>query len=96
MQSDDDLSAGVMLGQVADGFGDLVQAVTLVDDWGYFSGGHEFAQEGQVLFIQFRDKNDELLAYEGRPYQRGDQAGQKTEDPTIAQDSDHEVYSLAM
>ena len=39
-QSDDDFSAGVMFGQVADRFGGLVQAVTPVDDWGYFSGCH--------------------------------------------------------
>jgi hypothetical protein len=84
LQSDDDFSTGVLFGQVADGFGDLVQAATLVDNWGYFSGGQEFAQEGQVLFIQFRDKTDELLAYESRPYQRGDQTGQETELPATA------------
>ncbi len=84
MQSDDDFSAGVMFGEIADGFGDLVQAVALVDDWGYFSGCHEFAQEGQVLFIQFANKKDELLAYEPRPYQRGEQTGQETEDPATA------------
>jgi hypothetical protein len=84
LQRDDYFSAGVLFGEIADRFGDLFQGVTPVDDWGYFSACHQFAQEGQVLFIQFRNKKDELLAYEPRPYQRGEQTGQESDDPATA------------
>ena len=40
LQRDYYFSAGVLFGEVADRFGDLVQAVTPIDDRGYFSGCH--------------------------------------------------------
>ena len=63
-QSYDYFSSSVPFFQIPDSLGDLTQPVTPVDDRRYLSGRHEIAHDGQVLFVQFRDKHDEVLAHE--------------------------------
>ena len=60
-----DLSASVALLEIPDCCRDLTEAVTLVDDRGYFPAGHEVVDEGQVRWARFRQASDERLA--GKP-----------------------------
>jgi hypothetical protein len=57
-------SSSVSFFQIPESLRDLTQAVTPVDNRCYFSGRHEIAHDGQILFVQFRNKCDELLAHE--------------------------------
>ena len=56
------LGAGVPLFDIRDRVSGVTQSITLIDQRGYFSGLHEFAQCPQIIFFQLRDKERELLA----------------------------------
>ena len=51
----DHFSSGVARFHEPDGVRDFSQLVALVDYWSYFSGGNEFAHDGQVDLVQFHE-----------------------------------------
>src|SRR5438552_15752103 len=62
--SDGHLSVRVTFFQIADCILCLTNLVSAVDDWRDFSGLHEIAQNIQLVFGQFRNVEDKLLAGE--------------------------------
>src|SRR5213593_661597 len=57
-------SSTVAFFQIPDSLGDLTQPATPVDDRCYLCHLHGIAHDGQVLFVQSRQKPDHVLAYE--------------------------------
>ncbi len=64
LHGDDDFSSGVSLFQIADGLGGLTQRVRSVDDRRDLSGFHELLQNNQVVLVDTRNEEEELLAHE--------------------------------
>jgi len=61
---DDDLSSGVPLFQIPDGFGGLAQRVRLIDDRRDLAVLDELLEHDQVLAVLLRDERAQLLAHE--------------------------------
>src|SRR5207253_10514392 len=61
---DYDFSARVTFFQITDRSLRFTEFVGSIDDWRYFSGLHQVAQNIQIVFGSFRNVEDELLAGE--------------------------------
>lgn len=64
-RDDDDLSPGVAFSLELKSFGDLTQAVTLVDDWRDLPGFDELLQNSQVVSGVSHDEYAHPLRHEG-------------------------------
>jgi Cu(I)/Ag(I) efflux system membrane protein CusA/SilA len=89
-------SSSVSFFEIPDRRWDLTQLVTPVDDRCHLTGLHEVAQDGQVLFVQFRQNHAELLAHERRQHQGLDRSRQEPEPIAGAGRADHDEDALGI
>ena len=61
---DDHFPSSMPLFEISESFSDLTQRIRPVDDRRHLSGLHQIAQNIQIVFGQFRNVEDELLAGE--------------------------------
>src|SRR6185437_5165306 len=91
-EGDEDFRRGVPLFHVSDGVGGLRQGVSLVNHRDYFSGLNQLAQARQVVAIDIRNQESELLTQERRPQESLEHSDQSP--PEFLGSSRHDTLAI--
>src|SRR5205823_2437278 len=92
LECDQHFRPGVPFFYVSDGLGGLRQRVASVDHRGYFSGLDQSAEGRQVVSIDIRNEEFELLSQERRPRECFEQSGEHS--PEFLWSSGHDTLAI--